>query len=121
MLAGSNPRAPVEEVKLGSVLVQVMHAGVLITVIALRSTCCPRFRDQVPRLTVGTFSACFLPQMTTKYKPELMFVHFDEIDDAGHSSGWGSSVYYKVVTVIQRFVLSLLRIFMVYCVGNFAT
>jgi predicted AlkP superfamily pyrophosphatase or phosphodiesterase len=47
--------------------------------------------------------------MTTKYKPELMFVHFDEIDDAGHSSGWGSSVYYKAAQTVDGYIAEIIQ------------
>ena len=32
-------------------------------------------------------------------KPNLMFIHFDSIDDAGHAHQWGSQEYYNAVKV----------------------
>jgi len=31
----------------------------------------------------------------TEYRPELMFIHLDNVDHAGHDSGWSSSPYYQ--------------------------
>ena len=34
-----------------------------------------------------------------EHHPNLMFIHFDSIDDAGHSYSWGSPEYYDAVKV----------------------
>ena len=34
-----------------------------------------------------------------QHKPNLMFIHFDSIDHAGHTFTWGSAQYYNVVKV----------------------
>ena len=34
-----------------------------------------------------------------KSQPNLMFIHFDSIDDAGHAHQWGSKEYYNAVKV----------------------
>ena len=34
-----------------------------------------------------------------QHKPNLMFIHFDSIDDAGHAHQWGSPQYYDAVKV----------------------
>ncbi len=40
-----------------------------------------------------------LADIIQKHKPNLMFIHFDSIDDAGHGSFWGSQKYYDAVKV----------------------
>ncbi len=40
------------------------------------------------------------------HQPNLMFIHFDSIDDAGHGHGWGSPDYYDAVKVTM-FMLEL--------------
>ena len=51
-----------------------------------------------------TFLNCiFNNQMASfisKSKPNLMFIHLLSIDEAGHSYGWGSDLYYKAVMVM---------------------
>ena len=45
-------------------------------------------------------------------RPELMFVHLDNVDHAGHHSGWGSREYYRAVAEADRqieAVLGMLR------------
>ncbi len=37
-------------------------------------------------------------------KPELMFIHFDEVDGAGHDSGWGSTRYYDQIANVDRLI-----------------
>ena len=51
------------------------------------------------------------------YKPNLMFLHFLYIDEAGHESSWGSHQYYSAVAVYTTslltgslFVLMLIRV-----------
>jgi len=34
-----------------------------------------------------------------KSQPNLMFIHFDSIDDAGHTYQWGSKEYYNALKV----------------------
>ena len=41
----------------------------------------------------------YLSDMITQHQPNMMFIHFDSIDDAGHGSYWGSSHYYDAVKV----------------------
>ena len=50
-------------------------------------------------------TAINLVDIIQKHKPNLMFIHFDSIDDAGHGSFWGSQKYYDTVKVqvIQYF------------------
>lgn len=42
-----------------------------------------------------TAGAQAMAQFIQKAKPNLMFVHFDGVDEAGHSTFWGSDVYYQ--------------------------
>ena len=34
-----------------------------------------------------------------KHRPNLMFIHFDSIDEAGHAHQWGSPDYYAAAKV----------------------
>jgi predicted AlkP superfamily pyrophosphatase or phosphodiesterase len=45
----------------------------------------------------------------TKYQPDLMFIHLDEVDDAGHAFGWGSPNYYKAVQHVDMLVGKMLN------------
>ncbi|HLK70234.1 MAG TPA: alkaline phosphatase [Bryobacteraceae bacterium] len=51
-------------------------------------------------------------QTAAKYwaesRPDLMFVHLDNVDQAGHDSGWGSSTYYQAVGQADRYVGEIL-------------
>ena len=38
-------------------------------------------------------------KFVVEHHPNLMFIHFDSIDDAGHSYSWGSPEYYNAVKV----------------------
>ena len=40
-----------------------------------------------------------MSKFVTEHKPDLMFIHFDSIDEAGHTYTWGSSKYYDAVKV----------------------
>ncbi len=48
---------------------------------------------------VSLTSYFHLSDMIVAHQPNLMFIHFDSIDDAGHSHGWGSPEYYNTVKV----------------------
>lgn len=38
-------------------------------------------------------------QFIVDNQPNLMFIHFDSIDDAGHTYQWGTKEYYDAVKV----------------------
>ena len=42
------------------------------------------------------------------YEPELMFVHLDHVDHAGHSYQWGSDAYYRAVSKADRLINEIL-------------
>lgn len=44
-----------------------------------------------------------------KYQPNLMFIHLDEVDDAGHMFGWGSKYYYQAVRHVDQLIGQLLN------------
>ena len=44
-----------------------------------------------------------LSDIITAHQPNLMFIHFDTIDDAGHKYGWGSKEYYDATKVKLRY------------------
>lgn len=44
----------------------------------------------------------------TERKPNLLFMHFDEVDHAGHTHGFGSPQYYAAVEEIDRLVAELM-------------
>jgi membrane-anchored protein YejM (alkaline phosphatase superfamily) len=41
-------------------------------------------------------------------RPDLMFVHLDNVDQAGHDSGWASSTYYQAVARADTYVGQIL-------------
>ncbi|MFZ0932923.1 MAG: alkaline phosphatase [Bryobacteraceae bacterium] len=56
------------------------------------------------------------PERTTRaameywknYRPELLFIHLDNVDHAGHQSGWSSREYYRAVEVADRQIGAIL-------------
>jgi hypothetical protein len=40
----------------------------------------------------------------TRYRPNLMFIHLDNVDHAGHAEGWLDESYYKAVAVADSYV-----------------
>jgi arylsulfatase A-like enzyme len=47
-----------------------------------------------------------------RYRPELLFIHLDNVDHAGHHSGWSSREYYRAVEEADRqigAILAMLR------------
>ena len=40
-----------------------------------------------------------MAKFVKEHKPNLMFIHFDTIDEAGHKYSWGSPGYYAAVKV----------------------
>lgn len=40
----------------------------------------------------------------SEYRPDLMFIHLDNVDQAGHDSGWSSSTYYQAVAHADGYV-----------------
>jgi len=43
-----------------------------------------------------------------KNAPSLMFIHLDDVDEAGHASYWGSELYYNATKVVDQFIASML-------------
>ncbi|MGB9454776.1 MAG: alkaline phosphatase [Bryobacteraceae bacterium] len=43
-----------------------------------------------------------------RYRPELLFIHLDNVDHAGHQSGWSSQEYYRAVEVADRQIGAIL-------------
>ena len=40
-----------------------------------------------------------MSKFVKEHKPNLMFIHFLSIDEAGHTHSWGSPQYYQAVKV----------------------
>jgi len=38
------------------------------------------------------------------YQPNLMFIHFDAVDDAGHATYWGSPQYYHAALMADIYI-----------------
>ena len=36
--------------------------------------------------------------------PDAIFVHFDQVDGAGHSTGWGSTTYYNAISTVDGLI-----------------
>jgi predicted AlkP superfamily pyrophosphatase or phosphodiesterase len=47
-------------------------------------------------------------EVIRQYKPAFLFVHFDEVDHAGHEFGWKSAPFYRAVGEVDGLVGSLL-------------
>ena len=43
-----------------------------------------------------------------RYRPELLFIHLDNVDHAGHHSGWSSREYYRAVKEADRQIGAIL-------------
>jgi arylsulfatase A-like enzyme len=43
-----------------------------------------------------------------QYRPELLFIHLDNVDHAGHRSGWSSRAYRQAVAVADRQIGAIL-------------
>ena len=43
-----------------------------------------------------------------RYRPELLFIHLDNVDHAGHRSGWSSREYYRAVEEADRQIGAIL-------------
>ena len=55
-----------------------------------------------------TLTTSNLAEIIEQHKPNLMFIHFDSIDDAGHGSYWGSQTYYDAVKVNESIFVILI-------------
>ncbi len=42
-------------------------------------------------------------------KPNFLFIHFDDVDHAGHTFGWESSAYLQMVATIDGLIADILR------------
>ena len=40
--------------------------------------------------------------------PDAVFLHFDQVDGAGHASGWGSSQYYAAIQNVDSLISSIM-------------
>eukprot|EP00667_Euglena_gracilis_P016017 EG_transcript_16705 len=49
-----------------------------------------------------------MAQLIEQERPQLMFVHFDDIDEAGHASHWGSPKYYAAAKAVDSYIGMLL-------------
>jgi len=45
----------------------------------------------------------------TDYEPDLMFVHLDHVDHAGHSYGWGTDAYQRAVAQADELIGEILH------------
>ena len=45
------------------------------------------------------FNSDYMSKFVKEHKPNLMFIHFLSIDEAGHTHSWGSPEYYQAVKV----------------------
>lgn len=52
----------------------------------------------------GSDSATILHavQYIKSAKPELLFIHFDNVDGAGHGIGWGTPEYYQAIQTVDQ-------------------
>ena len=71
--------------------------------------------DQYADLEIGYSTGLPLPQEDTLVKndvvnllstgdPDAIFVHFDQVDSAGHSFSWGSAQYFAAIQVVDGLV-----------------
>jgi len=42
-----------------------------------------------------------LISVVEEHKPELAFIHFDDIDETGHANGWGTQKYYEAISLVD--------------------
>eukprot|EP01029_Cantina_marsupialis_P016160 TRINITY_DN358_c0_g2_i1.p1 TRINITY_DN358_c0_g2~~TRINITY_DN358_c0_g2_i1.p1 ORF type:complete len:320 (+),score=72.77 TRINITY_DN358_c0_g2_i1:235-1194(+) len=54
-------------------------------------------------------AATWLTELILTSSPDLMFIHFDQVDTAGHHHQWGSEEYYKAIARVDKLVGMLLH------------
>jgi predicted AlkP superfamily pyrophosphatase or phosphodiesterase len=48
-------------------------------------------------------------EVIREHKPDFMFIHFDDVDHAGHKSGWKSPEYFEAVEQIDELIGKILE------------
>lgn len=52
-----------------------------------------------------------MSKFVKEHKPNLMFIHFLSIDEAGHAHSWGSPEYYKAVKNVDGYIGEIMQAF----------
>jgi hypothetical protein len=68
----------------------------------------PGIADRVVHVKGSPLTALAAADVIRTNRPTLLFVHFDDVDHAGHSFGWKSPQYFKAVDMIDTLVGDLL-------------
>ena len=61
--------------------------------------CSPFFKRQLTNDITISLTCGYMHDFIVQHRPNLMFIHFDGIDEAGHAHQWGSPDYYAAAKV----------------------
>lgn len=48
-------------------------------------------------------------EVLREHRPDFMFIHFDDVDHAGHKSGWKSPEYFEAIEKVDTLIGNILR------------
>jgi predicted AlkP superfamily pyrophosphatase or phosphodiesterase len=68
----------------------------------------PRAMDLLENVKESPKTARRAGEVLRQHKPTFLFVHFDEVDHAGHEFGWKSPEYFKAVEEVDGLIGNLL-------------
>lgn len=68
----------------------------------------PRAMDLLENVTGSPNTARRAAEVIRAHKPTLLFVHFDEVDHAGHQFGWKSPQFFQAVEEVDGLIGGLL-------------
>jgi predicted AlkP superfamily pyrophosphatase or phosphodiesterase len=69
----------------------------------------PKAMDLLENVKGSTNTAVRAAQVIREHKPTFLFVHFDEVDHAGHTFEWKSPQYYETVALVDGLIGGLLQ------------
>lgn len=68
----------------------------------------PMAMDLLENVKGSTNTAVRAAQVIREHKPTFLFVHFDDVDHAGHEYGWKTPEYFQAVDLVDSLIGNLL-------------
>lgn len=68
----------------------------------------PKAMDLLENVKGSTNTAVRAAEVIRQHQPTFLFVHFDDVDHAGHEYGWKSPEYFKAVDMVDGLIGNLL-------------
>ncbi len=68
----------------------------------------PKAMDLLENVKGSTNTAVRAAQVIREHKPTFLFVHFDDVDHAGHEYGWKTPEYFQAVDMVDGLIGNLL-------------